>query len=220
MENYHKLDCFLEGDIAYLRKPNIQTDIIEGEWHGWFNDMNITRFLTHGVFPVTREEEAKYVESNINSPKSLILSIIKKKNHKNIGVVSLTDIDLINRNAEIAIVMGFEAVPGAALEAMLLMTEHAFERLNLKKLNAGQHEGLWEWVNSLELIGYKIEGWRRKAGIRGGSYDIVLTGVTSDDYLKLKKERGEILTPDLYKRRRKENLFPKVKEFFEHLHNH
>ena len=115
--------------------------------------------------------------------------------------------------------MGFGKIPGAALEAMALMTEHAFERLNLNRLYAGQHEGLWKWVNSLELIGYKIEGYRRQGGIRGKAYDIVFTGIIAEDYFRIKKERGSLWTDKLFEKRRKENLLPTVKAFFENLYN-
>ena len=220
MENTMVEDKFIEGEIVYLRTPNIQTDIIEGEWHTWFNDQTVTKYLEHGIYPVTRREEAKIVEDQSNNKSTLLLSIILKKNSKHIGVISLKSIDLINRTAEIALVMGPQKALGAALEAMALMTGHAFNRLNLLRLYAGQHENLWKWVNSLELIGYKIEGYRKQGGIRNGSYDIVLTGITADDFYKLTNKRGAI--PDITKKlkeRRKQNLLPVVKNFFENLYN-
>ena len=211
-------EAFLVGEIVYLRKTNIQLDVIEGEWHSWFNDKEITKYLIHGVFPMSREQEAEFVKDQLNDSRSLLLSIVSKESNEHIGIISLKSIDLINRNAEIVIIMGFQKVIGAALEAMALMTEHAFERLNLIKLYAGQHEGLWKWVNSLELIGYRIEGYRRHGGVRNGEmYDIVLTGITAENYFNIKKERGKLLTDNLYKQRRKENLFPNVREFFNNL---
>lgn len=212
---------FIEGKIVYLRAPNIQKDVWEGEWHSWFNDPEVTKYLTHGIFPVSREQQAKFVEEQLGNRSTLLLSIIDQRNSKHIGVISLKSIDLINKTAEIAIVIGKTKLPGAALEAMALMTQHAFERLNLQRLYAGQHEGLWKWVNSLELIGYKIEGYRKNAGMRNGSYDTVLTAITSEDYFQIKKKRGSLIpvdTKEFYKARRKENLLPVVKEFFESLY--
>jgi len=221
MDDKNKFDVFIKGRFIYLRKPDIQADVYDGEWHSWFNDMKITKYLVHGIFPVSREEEAKIVQEEIDNPSTLLLSIGDVKSDRHIGIISLKAIDLLNRTAEIAIVMGVEKF-GAALEAMALLTEHAFERLNLNRLYAGQHEDLWKWVNSLALIGYKIEGYRRHGGIRGRAYDTVLTGITAEDYFRLKKERGTSLlteTPEnLFKKRRKENLLPTVKAFFDSLY--
>jgi len=214
-------DSFLVGDIVYLRKPDIQRDVLEGEWHAWFNDQEITKYLIHGVFPISRQDEAKYVEDQVNNKSTLLLSIIQKETHKHIGIISLKSIDLINRTAEIGIVMGSYKVAGAALEAMYLLTSHAFERLNLIRLSAGQHEKLWKWINLLELIGYRIEGYRKQAGLRGETYDIVLTGITADDYYRFKNEKRNPVSfspENLSKNRRPENLTLIVRDFLERLY--
>ncbi|MEH1919325.1 GNAT family N-acetyltransferase [Nostoc sp.] len=192
--NLNKNDCFLEGEIVYLRLPDIQKDIYEGNWHQWFNDPDITRYLIHGVYPINREKEAHIIEQEIKKTNSIVLSIIYKENHQHIGVISLKNIDLINRNAEIGIVMGVQTIMGSALEAMALLTKHSFDKLNLIKIYAGQHEGLWKWINTLELIGYRIEGYRHNSGIRfGQSYGVVLTSVDGEDFYELKKKRWKYL---------------------------
>lgn len=83
---------------------------------------------------------------------------------------------------------------------MALLTQHAFDRLNLDKIYAGQHEKLWKWVNTLELIGYKIEGYREKFGRRNCKpYGVVLTGVEVDNFNELRSVRdGKILGDDIY----------------------
>lgn len=222
MMNKQKQRAFIMGKLVYLRTPDIQADVYGGDWNEWFSDMEITKYLVHGIRPVSKDDQAKLVQSELENPKTLLFAIIEKASQKHIGVVSLKSIDLLNKTAEIAIVMGFDNIPGAALEAMALMTAHAFERMNLNKLYAGQHEGLWKWVNTLELIGYRIEGYRRQGGVRGLPYDIVLTGITSDDYFNLKKKRGgSVLTENihqLYQNKRRENMLPNIKAFFDNLY--
>lgn len=215
--NLSDKDCFLEGELVYLRKPQIEKDIVQGDWHQWFNDQEITKYLVHGVYPNDRADQVSIIENQLKVKSTLLLSIIDKSTDDMIGVVSLKAIDLINRTAEIAIVTGFKKLPGGAIEAMALLTEHAFERLNLIKLYAGQHIELWKWVNTLETIGYKIEGYRVNMGFRGGKpYDVVLTGITDRDYFKLKEERGGKLIDTfdkLYARKRKENIIGRLKDF-------
>jgi hypothetical protein len=96
------------------------------------------------------------------------------------------------------------------------LTEHAFNRLNLIKLYAGQHEELWKWVNSLLLIGYRVEGLREKWGIRDGkNWCSILTSVEAEHFNKIKNERGgKIINGDplvLQKKRSKYNFIPELK---------
>lgn len=212
---------FLLGKIVGLRKPDLDLDIMQGDWHEWFNDYNTTQYLVHGLFPVSREEEYEIVKRNLNRSDSLILTIIDTQNKDVLGVISLTSIDHVNRRAEIAIVMGKRSTKvGAAIEAMALLTQHAFDRLNLEKIYAGQHESLWKWVNTLELIGYQIEGYRKKFGRRNcNSYGIVLTGVTVEKFNDLRQQRnGDILShdvADLLRKRCKTNRIPKLSDYLE-----
>jgi RimJ/RimL family protein N-acetyltransferase len=213
--------AFLSGKIIGLRKPDLELDIMQGEWHEWFNDYNTTQYLIHGLFPVSREEEYEIVKKNLNRSDSLILTVVDIKSEDVLGVISLMSIDHINRRAEIAIVMGKRSTKiGAAVEAMALLTQHAFDRLNLEKIYAGQHESLWKWINTLELIGYQIEGYRKKYGRRNcNSYGIVLTGVTVEKLNDLREQRnGDILNnnvADLLRKRCKINRIPQLSEYLE-----
>ncbi|RLA43496.1 MAG: hypothetical protein DRR42_21645 [Gammaproteobacteria bacterium] len=188
-------DVFLTGSIISLCHPIIESDIINGNWHTWFNSQSITEFLEHGIAPVSAAEEAEIVRAEMSKPTSLVLAIVGNADGKLFGVISIKNINHLLRRGEIALVTCEKRLPGAALEAMALMTSHAFDRMNLQTLYAGQHEGLWKWVNTLALIGYKVEGLRRRQGFRNGkSYDVILTSVTVDDFYQIRSERnGDIL---------------------------
>lgn len=215
---------FIVGDLIYLRVPDINKDIVDGLWSQWFNNDNITKYLYHGVYPNTIEKQVETVKLNINKPDMILLCIVNKINEKLIGIVSLKDIDLLNRVAEITIVMGSEGYPiGAPIEAMALMTKHGFEKLNLNKIQAGQHIGLWKWVNTLELIGYKLEGYIKATHIRFGQInDSVRVGIDSETYFDLLKQRKGIYLTDnlssLLKKRRRDNLCEKLKTCLDSLY--
>ena len=75
-------------------------------------------------------------------------------------------------------------------KAMALLTEPGFTRLPLHKLAAGHSAGLWKWVNTLELIGYRIEGYIEAIMLRDGHiHDGVHTGITAERFYKLKDEQ-------------------------------
>lgn len=217
-------DVFIEGININLSLINIEQDITLGNWHSWFNNEKITKYLYHGVFPNSREKQKKITEENLNKHNIVLLGITDKKTNLILGVISFKNIDLINRIAEIGIVMGINKYPmGAPFEAMGLMTAYGFERLNLNKIKAGQHEGLWKWVNQLELLGYKLEGYVYNTHIRYGVISNSVTmGINSNSYFKLKETRNNnYLTDDiplLLSKRRKENMCDKLKKIIENLY--
>jgi ribosomal-protein-alanine N-acetyltransferase len=190
--------AFLKGRLISLRLPSVEKDVLNGVWHDWFNDYRITEYLEHGAYPISREQQADFVTDLMRKKNALALAIDDNETSKHVGVISLKSIDHFQAKAEIAIVMGGKSRFGSALEAMALLTDHAFSRLNLNKLYAGQHEDLWKWVNTLALVGYRIEGYRDFWGRRNGrNYGVVITGIDSETYFNLKADRGgDILMGD------------------------
>jgi len=217
-------NVFITGDLVYLRYPDIQKDVIDGRWAEWFNDDSITKYLYHGVFPNTKDKQIEIVKSNLDKSDMVLLSIVEKQSDKLIGIVSLKDIDLLNRIAEITIVMDKgNYIESAPFEAWALMTSYGFEKLNLNKINAGHHHGLWKWVNKIELLGYRLEGFIKSTHMRFGQIsDSVRVGIESKTYFDLiQQRRGNYLTDDinsLLKTRRKENMCEKLKSLVDGLY--
>ncbi|MCF8473589.1 MAG: GNAT family N-acetyltransferase [Emcibacter sp.] len=216
-------DIFLEGEIVALRQPDIEKDVMKGHWHSWFNDPVTTQYLVHGVFPVNREQQAEIVAREIADPTSLLLVVIDKKTSKHIGVVCLKFINHIYRSSYLSIVFGDRSIKGAALEAVALLTKHGFDRLNLQRISGGQHAALWQWMNSLELIGYQLDGYNQDYAIRNGEkYDVATYSITSTRFYTIQKERGgNICTASLSKlleQKSQENKTEMMKQFFTNLY--
>ena len=216
---------FLKGSIIGLRAPDLKEDIDNGDWHEWFNSLSTTKYLEHGIYPNTLEAQREFVSKEITNDKTLMFSIDRLDTEEHIGVISLKNINLIQRNAEIGLVIGKKIPKGGALEAMSIMTMHGFERLNLKKIYAGQHEGLWKWVNTLALIGYRIEGIRSCMGEREGKrYNIILTGINYNEYKNITKIRsgdliGEGGASNLVNQRSNINFSKKMENLINEFHN-
>jgi [ribosomal protein S5]-alanine N-acetyltransferase len=89
----------------------------------------------------------------------LLYAICDSQTGTMIGVTSIQSIDLQNREAEIAIMIGEETYRqrGVSIEAWGLLTQHVFESLPVERIYAGSHEGLRRWVESLRVIGYEID---------------------------------------------------------------
>lgn len=174
---------FIIGEKIYLR--SIEKKDLEGNWFRWFNNQKNARFTGHGRFPNTLEKQTQFFEEMVHSTNDLVLAIINKSLDKHIGVLALHNINWINRNAEISIWVGEpgENRTGYGLEAMALLINHGFTRLNLHKIYAGQDVGLEKWRKALETIGFKVEGFRKEFVFRDGAYyDVVMISVFAKDF--------------------------------------
>ena len=189
-------DALAIGHSIYLRLPSLE-DVREGNWHHWYNDPATTAHTQHGVFFVSREQEAEYVRNSLDAKDRVIFAICCKKSDALIGNCCITNINLLDRNGEITITIGEAEFRNktAALEAIGLMLEHSFCRLNLHKISGGSHENLLSFVKMLSFLGFQTEGRLREQILRNGRYwDVFQYAVFQDEFFRLKGSReGSII---------------------------
>jgi RimJ/RimL family protein N-acetyltransferase len=163
--------------------------VTNGVWHQWYNDYKLTAHNSHGVFPITLEDERRYFQEG-KSNSRISLAVCSLNDDSVIGTVSLLSIDLLNRKAEIACTIGINICPSAGLECLGLMIQHGMDRLNLNKIYGGAHQGLHVWVKMLSSLGFVEEGKLREESLRNGKYtDVIKFGLLSREYEKLVVER-------------------------------
>ncbi len=185
---------FLSGETVNLCAP-IEEDFYK--WANWFNNTETTKFLDQGKQPNTVVLQKEfYKEASVSGR---LLLMIKTKAMKLLGVISLSEIDYEKSRCQIAIVCPGKSkdAPLAALEAMSLVTEHAFQRLGLTRVWAGQaYPGLLAWTKHLEVLGYKSEGFQRNS-FKHGMFesDGVFISIVKQDYLRLISQRKNVLWP-------------------------
>ena len=188
-----ELDIFIEGECVDLCIPTEQF-ALNGDWYKWFNKKTVTRYLEQGVYPNDCESQRNFFLDSISSNR-LTLIISNKK--KYLGVVSLSSINLNKKNCEIAIVIDNESdiinSPYIALEAISLLTTHAFEMLGIIKIKAGQHIDLSNWQQIMELAGYRLEGMHTNGFIKGREVATSVTiGCSLEDYDLIVSSRGAL----------------------------
>ena len=186
-----ELDVFIKGELIDLCIPNASF-AKESTWYSWFNNQRVTRFLYQGGFPNTPEQQEAFF-NQVSSSSRLVLIISDKQRY--IGTISLSIIDLNNKTADLAIVVGENSRKSkypdlVALEAVFRIVEHGFNGLGLERISAGQHVLLGSWQQRMELAGFKLEGIKRK-GFRKGHEreDAYMISVLYEDYLRLKEKR-------------------------------
>ena len=127
--------------------------------------------------------------------------MIKPKGYDGfIGVVSLSSIDLVHRQCDIAMVIGERLNTAGSLfyglEAKALMTQHAIQTVGLERVNSSQIVGLVKWQNWQILFGYQIEGIFRKKFRKGDKvHDLLMSSCLLEDYKSLILMRGGNLWP-------------------------
>lgn len=173
---------FLEGDSIYLR--TLHDDDVQGSYSGWLNDPEITAYNSHGRFPMTEEKLRSYISYAKSSNVDLILGIIDKKTTKHIGNISLQNINWIDRNAEIAFLLGDKTFWGKGImyEAGKLLINHGFKCLNLHRIYCGTSSDNIGMQKLSEKLKMEKEGLRKEAIFKKGQYfDIVEYGILSKE---------------------------------------
>lgn len=186
------LDIFIEGETVNLCIPTAQF-AAESEWYSWFNCKVITKYLNQGAFPNTSEKQLEFFDCQ----KNIRLTLIISNKEKYMGVISLSNINLNEKSCEIALVVNNNAdrrmAPYISIEAMALITEHAFEMLGVNRIAFGQHLGLRGFQQRLELLGYKIEGLHHKKFTKGREVsDSIIVACLYEDFLEITRNRGKL----------------------------
>jgi RimJ/RimL family protein N-acetyltransferase len=206
------LDKFISGENLDLCIPT--EDFAENSnWYTWFNNQNTTKYLEQGLYPNTKKEQKKF----LNESRDRIILIIKKKDSNDyIGTISLSNINHEKKICDIALVFDLNKTYNllTALESIALVTEHAFEKLGIKRISAGQHIKLSNWQQMMELVGYKLEGIHIKKFIKGNEVsNSVSISCLFEDYEKLKKLRGKLYDGNLMtmnRIRKKKKIVPYI----------
>ena len=125
----NKKNFFLKGQSIYLRV--LLKEDINGNYRNWLNDPEVVKYNSHGRFPATVESMERYVASSFDSTNSLVLALCMNDTDLHIGNISLQAINWIDRNAEIAFLLGELSYHGKGImyEAGQLLIQHAFRSL-------------------------------------------------------------------------------------------
>ena len=142
---------FLTGEKICLR-PVKKSDICD-EYVNGLNDPEVNRYLVDVRRKVqTFETVEQYVMSNLRDPRSVLLGIFIRDNHKTfVGTIRAHEIDLFHYSAIIGICMFAKRAwkKGYALSALEMLKEYLFEVLGLHYLEAGVYA---DNINSINLF--------------------------------------------------------------------
>lgn len=180
---------FLTGKKIYL-SPLTKEDITADYIH-WLNDKEVCAGNSHATFPNNYMKTLSYVESVSNSTKDLVFAVRWKKNDLHIGNASFQDINLKNRSAEMAIILGNKNYwnKGISTEILSLFIEYGFDTLNLHRITTGTPVTNKGAIRICEKNGMQKEGLLREVLFKNGKYlDVVIFSILSREYKALKNK--------------------------------
>ncbi|HWF00379.1 MAG TPA: GNAT family N-acetyltransferase [Caulobacteraceae bacterium] len=151
------------------------------------------RHLNGGAASV--EDQARWIASRPNGEFNYMIEL---KDGRQIGMLSLLSIDLANRRAESArfLIGDEEAARGvpAAVEAMSLIYELAFDRLGLERVHGVIEESNHLMVKWQKYLGMREEGrFRRHFLMEGQFRDAIALSLLADEYRAVALPRMRML---------------------------
>ncbi|MFA5715049.1 MAG: GNAT family protein [Candidatus Paceibacterota bacterium] len=195
-------DPFIIGERIYLRAVT-EEDL--PNYFSWLNDQETTRWMQRGIYPNNMDEMREYMKSLQRSKDGIHLAIVRKEYpkyyniipvpsnemepEKHIGNITLLNIHPVFRSAEISIIIGDGQYRGNGYgtEAIKLLVDHAFTRMNLNRLQAGAVVKNLGSIKAFEKAGFQKEGILRRAYYCEGEYqDVQIMSILKDDWRKEK----------------------------------
>lgn len=155
----------------------------------WVNDPEITNFLSNiFLYPHTLNDTENFLNSMLEgNTESKGFIIAHKDTEEYIGQIDLIKIDWVNRVGTMGIVIGSKENlnKGYGTEAIKLLQEFAFNRLNLHKLDLEVREFNKRAIRCYEKCGFRIEGrLRQNFYIDGKYYDTLIMGILKEEWIK------------------------------------
>ena len=177
---------FIVGEKVYFR--GVEESDVDGLYLDWLNDEEATRFLTTvGRFPTTKENLLHFIQVMARSDQDILFAIHDGETNEFIGTSHLGPINWIPRIAPLGIMIGNKKFRGKgyASEAIKLVVDYAFRRLNLHKVSAGVAAINQGSLKAFQKAGFKVEGQAKSQVLLNGEYhDSQYLGLTKEDFMR------------------------------------
>jgi len=172
------------GSMVKLRPLQRQDSKLSVHWR---NDPEIRDNILSTPFPVSEALEDNWVENVLldQSNSRIILGIETLVQQKLIGFIYLKNIDWISRVTWFGIMIGEKNYQGKGMarEAMQILFNYAFSRINLRKicLEVGAFNS--RAIKLYETLGFKQEGRLDKQIFLNNEYhDLILMSIFNNEF--------------------------------------
>jgi RimJ/RimL family protein N-acetyltransferase len=178
--------------------PFTEKDSHDETYRSWFNDVKVTKYNSHGLFPLTDEKFEAFVKG-LHKEHIVFKIVITKQLDSTtdgtgskgmakkiwIGNCSLQSFNWINRSAEFAIVIGDTNFwnKGYAKRALKLLLYHGFNKLNLHRIWTGTTANNIGMQMAAKGLGMRFEGQSIDGVFLDGRYvDVFHYGILKEAF--------------------------------------
>lgn len=164
---------YRKDDLSYIRK--------------WVNNEEITKYLSNiFLYPHTMNDTESFLNSMLQGSSGFKGYVVAhKETEEYIGQIDLIAIDWVNRIATLGIVLGAteNLGKGYGTEAITLIQEFAFNKLNLHKLDLEVRDYNERAIRCYKKCGFVEEGRFRENFFVDGKYtDTLFMGILKSEY--------------------------------------
>ena len=176
---------FLKGKRIYMRPVELADAPV---LQRYANDPTVRRTISN-QFPQSLLAEEEWIKKlSKDNEKDVVLAIVLHETDELIGVMGLHKINAKDRTAITGALLGKEEWRGKGYgtEAKMILLNHAFNELNLRKVCSMALAFNKASLRFNEKCGYQEEGRQKKQVFVNGDYhDLVFTAVFREDFLPL-----------------------------------
>lgn len=165
-----------------------------GKLKEWRNDqMSVLRQYA----PLTDEDQKRWFRFMKGDKSQILFSLHARegKKQKYIGYCGITNIDYKNKRGEISFVVDSQRArkrniyQGDFVAVLAMLTEHAFQELNLHKLFTDTFEFRKDHIKILEVFGLRKEGTFRHHYFGKGQYfNSFIHSILKDEWARIQKK--------------------------------
>jgi ribosomal-protein-alanine N-acetyltransferase len=175
-------EVFLESKNFYYRNLDLN-DLLYSNWYAWFNDPQLCHYNKHHYWPNTLEKQKRYL---VQDESRIQLGIIHKDlQEKLLGVISLDQINLIHRNANLGIMFeksGSVKYPTLFYESVKIILNHGFNELGLLKIRSGSAVPNHS-ISLQRLFNFEEEGNLKREIFKSGQFlDVTLLALFQERF--------------------------------------
>lgn len=151
----------------------------------WRNDSELINCLGAPFRYINIEVDKQWFESYMNNRNTTVRCAIVSDNNEIQGLISLTNIDYINRAAVLHIMIGDKNSRNKGMGSFAVheVLKHAFMNLNLHRVKLDVLENNMAAQHVYEKCGFVKEGISRKAVYKNGCYiDLIQYSILKEEF--------------------------------------
>jgi RimJ/RimL family protein N-acetyltransferase len=152
----------------------------------WRNDSELIAFLGAPFRYINLDVDMKWFETYMNNRNNAVrCAVTEDISDEILGLVSLVSINYINQSAEFHLMIGERKNQGKGMGtfAVQAMLNHAFNNMNLQRVELLVLADNRRAIHLYEKCGFKYEGRKRKSNYKNGKFvDTLMYSVLKSEY--------------------------------------